>query len=87
MRLKREKQEALDDLHWKDERGPSSRQSGERRKCFKKNVGETFQRCGGAHMGFSERVDTILNWNELDWTMWGASVGMGNKVGYRGVGW
>ena len=26
---------------------------------------ETSDRCGGAHMGFSEHLDTILNWTEL----------------------
>ena len=25
------------------------------------NAGETSERRGGAHMGFSERIDTILN--------------------------
>ena len=25
-------------------------------------------RQGGAHMGFSKRRDTILNWTELNWT-------------------
>ena len=28
---------------------------------FKDNVGETSERRGGAHMGFSERINTILN--------------------------
>ena len=28
-------------------------------------VGETFERRGGAHMGFSERIDTVLNSIEL----------------------
>ena len=28
---------------------------------FKGNVGETSERRGGAHMGFSGRIDTILN--------------------------
>ena len=32
------------------------------------NVGET-ERWGGAHMGFSEHLDTILNWTELNY--WG----------------
>ena len=34
---------------------------GKFRCCFKDNVGETFEKRGGAHMGFSERIDTILN--------------------------
>ena len=25
-------------------------------------------RDGGANMGFSQRIDTILNWSELNWT-------------------
>ena len=29
--------------------------------CFKGNVGETSERQGGAHMGFSERIDIVLN--------------------------
>ena len=36
-------------------------QSDERWNHFKGNVGETSERRGGAHMGFSERIDTILN--------------------------
>ena len=37
------------------------RQSIEHWNCFKGDVGETSERRGGAHMGFSERIDTILN--------------------------
>ena len=37
------------------------RQPDEHWNRFKGNVGETFEKCGGAHMGFSERIDTILN--------------------------
>ena len=35
---------------------------------FKGNVGETSERRGGAHkiIDFSERIDTILNWTELN---------------------
>ena len=33
------------------------------------NAGETFQRRGGAHMGFSERMRTILTRIELRWTV------------------
>ena len=29
--------------------------------CFKGNVGQISERRGGAHMGFSELIDTILN--------------------------
>ena len=36
-------------------------QSGERWNRFKGNVGETSERRGGAHMDFSERINTILN--------------------------
>ena len=53
------KEEALDDVPRKDERG--HRQSDEHWKCFKGNVGETCERWGGACMGFSERIDTNLN--------------------------
>ena len=37
------------------------RQSNEHWNRFKGNVGETSERRGGAYMGFSERIDTILN--------------------------
>ena len=37
------------------------RQSDEHWNRFKGNVGETSERQGGAHMGFSECIDTILN--------------------------
>ena len=37
------------------------RQSDEQWNCFKSNVGKTSERRGGAHMGFSDRIDTILN--------------------------
>ena len=36
------------------------RQSDEHRNRFKGNVGKTSERRGGAHMGFSERIDIIL---------------------------
>ena len=36
-------------------------QSHKHRDCFKSNVGETYQRHGGAHIGFSKSIDTILN--------------------------
>ena len=39
-------------------------QSDEHWNCFKGNVGETSERHGEAHVGFSERTDTILNWTE-----------------------
>ena len=29
--------------------------------CFKGNLGEMSERRDGAHMGFSERIDIILN--------------------------
>ena len=53
------KEEALGDLLWKDERGSSSV-----RWTFKGNVGKISKRQGGAHMGFSECIDTILNWTK-----------------------
>ena len=40
------------------------RQSDEHWNRFKGNAGETSERRGGARMGFSERIDTILNWTE-----------------------
>ena len=57
------KEEVLDNLPWKDERGPSS--IDEHWNRFKGNVGETSERRGGAPKGFSERIDTILNWTKL----------------------
>ena len=38
-----------------------SRQSEKHWNRFKDNVWETSEKRGGAHMGFSERIDTILN--------------------------
>ena len=43
----------------------SHRQSDEHWNRFKGNVGETFERQSGAPMGFTERLDTILNRTEL----------------------
>ena len=42
------------------------RQSDEHGNCFKGNAGETSERRGGAHMGISECIDTILNRTELN---------------------
>ena len=54
------KEEALDDLPWKDERGPSSiRRTVE--PFWKMTVGKLQRDGSGAHRGFSERIDTILN--------------------------
>ena len=39
---------------------------------FKGEVGETSERRGGAHMGFSKRTNTILSWNELVWMSFGS---------------
>ena len=36
-------------------------QSDEHRNRFNGNIGETSERQGGVHMGFSERIGTILN--------------------------
>ena len=36
-------------------------QSDENWNSFKGDIGETSERLGGMHMGFSERIDTILN--------------------------
>ena len=43
------------------------RQSDEHWNRFKGNVGETSERRDEAHVGSSERIDTILNWTELNW--------------------
>ena len=60
--------EVLDDLFWKDERAPSSvRWTLE---PFQRQLGETSERHGGAHMGFSEHIDTILNWTEQMMPYW-----------------
>ena len=37
------------------------RRSDEHWNRFKGNVGETSERRGGAHLGFSVRIDTILS--------------------------
>ena len=65
-RLRREvlKEEAPDDIPWKDEKGPSSiRRTLE--PFQRQRWGNFWDRRGEAHMGFSERIDTILNWTEL----------------------
>ena len=49
------------------------RTSDEHWHCFKGSFGTTSERWGGAHMDFSERIDTILNWTELNWN-WTVSV-------------
>jgi len=40
-------------------------QSDEHWNHFKGNARETSERWGGAHMGFFECIDTILNWTEV----------------------
>ena len=58
------KEEVLDDLPWKGERGPSSiRWTFE---PFQRQRWENDWETGGAHMTFSERINTILNWTELN---------------------
>ena len=62
------KEEALDDLSWKDERIKAvvnQTNTGNISKVTK--LGESSERrgWGRSHMGFSERIDTILNWTEL----------------------
>ena len=68
VRLKRDawKEEALDSLPWKDEGGPSSIKHWNR---FKGDIGKTSDRQGGAHVGFSEHIYTILNWT-TQWFVW-----------------
>ena len=59
------KQEVLDNLLWKDERGSSSiRQT---RTISKAMLGKLL-RWGGACMGFFEHIDTILNWTDEWWS-------------------
>ena len=53
------KEEALDDLP--ERTRESHRQSDEQLNRFKGGVGETSERRGEAHMGFSERINIILN--------------------------
>ena len=55
------KEEALDDHSWLQRTREGHRQSDEHWNRFKGDAGETSERRGGAHMGFSERRDTILN--------------------------
>ena len=53
------KERALDDLPWKEERRPSwIRRTLE---PFQRQRWETSERRSGVHMGFIERIDTILN--------------------------
>ena len=42
------------------------RQSDEHWNCFKGNRGETPETWGGTHMGFSARLDSILNSTQLN---------------------
>ena len=53
------KEEVLDDLLERTREG--HRQSDEHWNRFKGNLGETSERRDGAHMDFSEGIDTILN--------------------------
>ena len=41
--------------------GEGHRQSDKHWNCLKGNIGKTSERRGGAHMGFSECIDTSLN--------------------------
>ena len=52
---------------------------------FKSNVAETSERRDGAHMGFFERINTILNWTELKfgWVEWGVGGGGGCCEGFN----
>ena len=62
MRAQIQGQHSIDHLEEKGvERGSATRSSLKSDwNCFKGN--ETAERQGGAHMGFSERIDTILDW-------------------------
>ena len=51
---------------WKEERGPSSiRRTLELLQM--QHWGNFRERRNTAHMCFSERIDTVLNWTELNW--------------------
>ena len=54
------KEEALDDLPPKDERGPASVRRTMELFQRRDNVGEASERRDRSHMGFSERIDTIV---------------------------
>ena len=55
------KEEALGDLPWKDERGPSSLRWT--LELFQRQRWKLLsERRGGAHMGISDCIDSILNW-------------------------
>ena len=65
------KEEELDDLSLKGPGGKGGGEGGYRQTeeyCnrFKGNVGDTSERRDGAHMGFSERIDTTLNSIDLN---------------------
>ena len=62
------KKEALGDLPWKYERERERDcQLDEHWNCFRGDLVDISERPGGAHIGFSERIDTILSWTELNW--------------------
>ena len=76
-RAKNQRHHSTDRLEERDMKRGSARRSSlkERERSivkktnvetFKGNVGETFERQGGAHMGFSEHSDTILGLTELN---------------------
>ena len=63
-----------DNLPWKNERGPSSNQTNTG-TLSKATLGETSEIRGGAHVGFSERIVTLLHWTVLrDWRTKAATV-------------
>ena len=86
------KEKALEDLLWKDERGPSStgRISDFFFFFFLRQSGVTSERRSGTHMGFSERRDTILKRTELNLDQWHSNkvevsslcVGVGAKLSW-----
>ena len=72
------KEEVLDNLPWKDERGPSStRQTLE---PFQRQRWENFR-----ETGFSECIDTLLIWTELNWTE--LNLSMSHQVVLLKEGW
>ena len=61
------KDEALNDLPWKDEKGPSSVRVQTNIGIQRQHWGNSWE-WGGVHMGLPKRMDTILNWTDLNWT-------------------
>ena len=59
---------SVDTVIFLEKRREGHRQSDEHWNRFKGNVEKISERLGGAHMGFSGRIYTFLNWTELNCT-------------------